>query len=310
MRRIAIISPFYNESKGLLPFLQSLDVVFTDSAHKVVFYMVDDGSTDDSAKIVREFAAGSLKNELHLLSMEFNTGHQSAIYEGLKNATQEKFDHYIILDSDGQDDISIIPSLLEKTNYDIVWVKRTSREDGFYFRFAYFFYQIIYRIISGRKIDFGNYSMISHKAARYLIINKYVHFPTALLTSPFSKSFIEAKRLARSYGKSKMATKDLVHHAFLSFVEDSEAVVNFFLKCTFFIGIIFILSIGNILYQKYIAHTAILGWTSITSIGLLNLVFLSFGLFAISLSILKMGKVTSVDIEVKEELFKKEDKSV
>ena len=310
MRRIAVISPFYNENRGLLLFLQSLDATFECLDTSVVFYLVDDGSTDNSADLIREYSATLAKHEICIVSLEFNAGHQMAIYEGIKKASENNFDNYLILDSDGQDDISIIPRLLEMTTNDVVWVQRSSRAEGVYFRIGYFIYQILYIIISARKIDFGNYSLISHKVARYLLLKRFVHYPTALLTSPFTKSLIKAKRLSRTYGKSKMSTSNLVHHAFLSFVEDSEVIVYFFLKCTFIIAIIFLLSIGNIFYQKYIAHTAILGWASVTSIGLFNLVFLSLGLFAISLSILKMGRGNEVRQEVKYEHLNKPSSAI
>jgi glycosyltransferase involved in cell wall biosynthesis len=301
MRRIAVISPFFNESKGLLMFLQSLEGVFSNINCLVSFYLVDDGSTDDSVQFVKEYALAHPNMELNLVSLEFNSGHQVAIYEGLKKASEEKFDNYVILDSDGQDDPFIIPKLLDEAAYDVVWVRRSSRSEGVYFQIGYVIYQLIYQIISGRKIDFGNYSLISHRTARYLVVNRYVHYPTALLKSPFNKSFVKAKRLARLYGKSKMSSVNLVHHAFLSFVEDAELVVNFFLKSTFIVFVFFLLSIGNVFYQKFISHTAILGWTSVTSIGLLNLVFISFGLFAISLSVIKTGRINVLECETKYE---------
>ena len=301
MKRIAVISPFFNESHGLLMFLDSLEAAFSKMDCMATFYLIDDGSTDDSVALVKEYAAVHSNMELHLISLEFNAGHQVAIYEGLKKATEENFDNYLILDSDGQDDPYLAPQLLDKSGYDVVWVQRSSRSEGIYFKAGYLFYQVIYQIITGRKIDFGNYSLISHRTARYLLVNRYVHYPTALIKSPFTKSFIKAKRLARIYGKSKMSTVNLVHHAFLSFVEDAEAVVNFFLKSMFVVFIFFLLSIGNVFYQKFITHTAILGWTSVTSIGLLNLVFISFGLFAICLSVLKIGRVNVLEYETKYE---------
>lgn len=162
MRRIAVISPFLNESKGLPVFLQSLESVFANVNCLVSFYLVDDGSTDDSVQLVKEYALAHAHIELHLISLEFNSGHQVAIYEGLKKATEGKYDNYIILDSDGQDDPTIIPALIEKATFDVVWVRRSSRSEGIYFQFGYLIYQLIYQLISGRKIDFGNYSIITH----------------------------------------------------------------------------------------------------------------------------------------------------
>ena len=78
----------------------------------------------------------------------------------------------------------------------------------------------------------------------------------------------------------------------------------------FVVFIFFLLSIGNVFYQKFITHTAILGWTSVTSIGLLNLVFISFGLFAICLSVLKIGRVNVLEYETKyEQLSERKTKS-
>jgi glycosyltransferase involved in cell wall biosynthesis len=301
MKRIALISPFLNESDGLYFFLQSLEKVFFDSDYTWTLYLIDDGSNDDSVQIIRDYSNTETKIELHLIQMEFNAGHQVAIYEGLKVAAERNFDYYIVLDSDGQDDVNIIPQLFAMSGKDIVFVQRTTRAEGIFFRIGYLLYQIIFRIISGKEINFGNYSLISHRVVRYLLATKFVHFPTALLKSPLTRSYIRAKRLKRRHGKSKMSTGKLIHHALLSLVEDAEMIVHFFLKCTFVVLVFFLLSIGNIIYQKFISHTAILGWTSVTSIGLLNLVFISFGLFTINLSILKTGRANLLDSKVKHE---------
>lgn len=54
MQRLAVVVPVYNEAAGILPTLEAL-AAQEDGDFDAVF--VDNGSTDDSARIIRDFAA-------------------------------------------------------------------------------------------------------------------------------------------------------------------------------------------------------------------------------------------------------------
>jgi hypothetical protein len=52
---------------------------------------------------------------------------------------------------------------------------------------------------------------------------------------------------------------------------------------------LFILAIGNVIWQKFFAHTAILGWTSMIAIGLFNLAVISIGFFVLGILLLNLS---------------------
>ena len=62
-----------------------------------------------------------------------------------------------------------------------------------------------------------------------------------------------------------------------------------FLKSFILIMILFLAAFGNVIYQKFFANTAILGWTSVVAIGLLNMAILSIGFFVLGILLLNVS---------------------
>jgi hypothetical protein len=86
-----------------------------------------------------------------------------------------------------------------------------------------------------------------------------------------------------------MGFKKLFFHGFRSFVEYGEDMLMLFFKGFIIILIALLLSVGNVFYQKFIAHTAILGWTSVIIIGLINLAIICIGFFVIGLLLIHLN---------------------
>lgn len=94
-----IIIPAYNESSGLAPVLESLLAL----NYRII--MVDDGSTDDTAKIAATFPVLLIRHEINL-------GQGAALETGMEAARQLNADFVIHFDADGQHDPSDIGQLL------------------------------------------------------------------------------------------------------------------------------------------------------------------------------------------------------
>jgi hypothetical protein len=86
-----------------------------------------------------------------------------------------------------------------------------------------------------------------------------------------------------------MNTGGLIYHAFKSLVEFSEDLLMLFLKLFVVIMILFFLALGNVIWQKFFAHTAIMGWTSMVAIGLFNLAIISIGFFVLGILLLNLS---------------------
>ena len=87
---ISIIIPLFNKEKELISTLES---VFSQSVDDYEIVMVDDGSTDDSVKTVREFTDDK---RLRIVSQK-NSGVGAARNEGIRNA---RYDLIAFIDAD------------------------------------------------------------------------------------------------------------------------------------------------------------------------------------------------------------------
>lgn len=290
MQRIALVAPCYNEGQTVIRFLEAVEKSL--EALKDVYFdiiVVDDASGDGTQDLLRDFRFSASHLHFRPIRLKFNLGHQMAIHQGLAFACSLNVDHVVVMDSDGEDDPSALPELLSVKGYDIVNVIRGRRSETLGFRIGYGIYKALFRFVTGKELNFGNYCMISKKVAEIAVHNSYVHFAAFLLKQKLPKFSIKVDRAPRIDGKSKMNTGGLVYHAFKSLVEFSEDLLMLFLKLFVLIMILFIVAIANVIWQKFFVHTAILGWTSMIAIGLFNLAIISIGFFVLGILLLNLS---------------------
>jgi polyisoprenyl-phosphate glycosyltransferase len=285
---IAIVSPCFNEQNTVLSFLERLEGVLAGTEERFQVIMVDDCSQDNSLKQLSQFRFRSAKIKMTVLELKFNLGQQGAIHQGLLYAARQEPDHVIVMDCDGEDDPKAIPALLEKRNFQIVQVRRGRRSEKFLFRVLYFWYRIIFRFVTGKRIDFGNYSMISTDMVERIRHTSFVHFPAYLLKQKASIASIRWDRGKRIDGQSKMGYKGLFLHAFKSMIEFAEDLLLLFFRSFIINIVLFVVLMGNILYQKFVAHTAILGWFSTLAVSLIILAVISIGFFITGVLLLNL----------------------
>ena len=96
-------------------------------------------------------------DSIEVTNLTVNVGHQRAISVGLSSIVSDQYTSVIVMDCDGEDKVSDIKNLIEmsqKTN-EIVVARRKSRSETTLFKVFYFFYKLIFRILTGRKINFS-----------------------------------------------------------------------------------------------------------------------------------------------------------
>jgi glycosyltransferase involved in cell wall biosynthesis len=225
-----------------------------------------------------------------LLNLQVNVGHQRAIRQGLWYAETTAAQRIIVMDADGEDDPQIIPEMLKMTDYEVVHVIRGKRREKIGFQLAYLIYRLFYLLVTGKRMNFGNFCMLDRKSLSLILGHAYVHFAAFLQNQPLSKGFIVSDRKKRLEGKSKMNFEKLVYHAFMSLVENAQSLLLLFFK--FFVVLMaFLLLLGGfILYHKLFNRKAILGWASTLSVGIMNLALVSFGVFVLGLLLVNLLK--------------------
>jgi len=107
-RRISLVIPARNESRGLAGLLPAVQTMLPDSQ----IVVVDDGSTDDTAAICAKHGFACVRHP-------YSKGNGAAIKSGARAAKGEII---VFMDADGQHDPADIPRLLAKLEegYDMV----------------------------------------------------------------------------------------------------------------------------------------------------------------------------------------------
>ena len=284
---IIILAPCYNEELNIVDFLHSIEEVCHNINTEFEVVIVNDGSVDKTAELLNQFSFQHENINLTTLKLDFNAGHQQAIFQGLLYAKTTNANQFIILDSDGQDDVQLIPKMIELKDAEIVHITRKKRKESLLFQLGYFIYKIIFKIVTGKSIHFGNYCLIKRNILHRVVQSGFVHFPSLLSKFTSNRAYIGADRQKRKQGKSKMGISGLLNHAIKSFIQYSEELLTVCLWLFIFLAIVLIFFAGYILYQKLFTDNAILGWASTIILGLFNGCLIVLSAFVIGTQLLK-----------------------
>ena len=123
---VSVFLPVYNEEPNLLPLHAKLNDALKTLGRSAEIVYVDDGSTDDSLRILREIS--QLDPRVRVIALRRNYGQTAAMAAGIDAATGEVL---IPMDADLQNDPADIIRLLEKLDegYDVVSGWRKNRKD-------------------------------------------------------------------------------------------------------------------------------------------------------------------------------------
>jgi len=122
---LSVVAAVYNEQACLREFVARLDHAMTTVASPVEFVLVDDGSTDETFRIIEDLAANDVR--VRGIRLARNEGHQSALMCGMACA---RGDVLITIDADLQHPPERIPEMVEawRQGFDVVHMHR--RADG------------------------------------------------------------------------------------------------------------------------------------------------------------------------------------
>lgn len=128
-RRIdcSLVIPVYNEEESLRPLLSEILQVMAALHRTYEIIFVDDGSSDETPKILGEFKR-QLPEAVCVVTLPRRSGQTAALREGLAAARGETV---VTMDADLQNDPADIPSMISKLNegFDCVCGWRKARQD-------------------------------------------------------------------------------------------------------------------------------------------------------------------------------------
>lgn len=161
---ISIVAPMWNEEQTVDVFLREVLLVVDQlSEYDFEILLVDDGSQDDTVAKISAWV--DRRNEIRLVELSRNFGHQAAITAGVFEACGEAV---IVMDSDLQDPPSLIPDLVQAwtSGADVVYAVRRERQGESLFKrgTARLYYRLL-RGLSDTDIpaDTGDFRLMSRR---------------------------------------------------------------------------------------------------------------------------------------------------
>lgn len=121
---ISVVYSFYNEEKVLPELIERTIKSLESTSHQYEIIFVNDSSTDDSYKLLKEKAEDN--KAIKIINMSGNYGQTQCVIAGLNYA---QGDAAIYLDADLQDPPELFPKLIEQwqKGSEVVLTKRTRR---------------------------------------------------------------------------------------------------------------------------------------------------------------------------------------
>ena len=266
MKKISIIVPCYNEQESLPVFHSEITRVFSQLKYEYELIFINDGSKDDTLKVIRSLA----KDDKHItyISLSRNFGKEAAMYAGFCNA---KGDYVAVMDADMQDPPSLLPQMteiLESGEYDSVATRRETRDGEPKIRswFARAFYKLINKISDADIVDGArDFRLMKREMVDAIVaMSEYNRFSKGIFGwIGFKTYWLPYKNVERVAGETKWSFWKLFKYSIdgiVSFSQVPLSIASWF--GVIMTGLSFILLMFIVL-RKLIFGDPVAGWASL-----------------------------------------------
>lgn len=258
----SVVVPVFNEEKNLAELFRRLNSAMTGLNKTFEIIFVDDGSLDRSMNILESLARKD--SRVKIISLSRNFGQQSAVTAGLEYSTGEII---ITLDADLQDPPELLEQFLSKLaqGYDVVYGVSKIRHDPPLRKFLFDNYYRLMDKLSSYPIpkNVGIFAIM-----RRPVVENLLSFTERNRWLPALRSWVGFRQIGIPYEKPQRYAGKPPQTFPKLFKMGLDALFSFSylpLRLATFLGLIVTMIaffIGlDVLYQKYVAHTAIIGWS-------------------------------------------------
>lgn len=260
---ISIVIPAFNESENIKPLVERISEVFKNLYYNYELIFVNDGSSDDTQKVL--MTLNQVNPKINYIELSRNFGHQNALKAGLDMANG---DCVISMDCDLQHPPELIPQFLEKweDGCEIVYSVRRDSDSltGFKRNTSKIFYSVI-NTMSDINLEAGtaDFRLLDKK-----VISVFSNFSES---EPFIRGLIKwlgFKQYAIEYtpgdrysGKSHYTFKKMMGLALQGITSFSIKPLHTAVYLGFLFSVLSLLYIPYVVYSFY-SGTEIHGWAS------------------------------------------------
>lgn len=268
MDKISIIIPVYYNEASLQNTYDEVRKIMEENSGKFDYELifVDDGSLDNSYKVMQSIA--SRDNKIKLVKLSKNFGSYVAILAGLNYATGDAATY---LAADLQDPPELIPQMYDKwvegNKAVMIFGVRSSREDPLISRlYSYFFYKLFRTFVLPEYPKHGFDCFFINRKQIDLIVNmdeKNSHLTAQMVWLGYKQEYIYYHRQKREYGKSRWTFFKKFKLAFDTFFGFSGRPLRIASLLGMFVSFIGFLLAIYVLLKKYVSDTPFFGIPSI-----------------------------------------------
>lgn len=245
--KLSLIVPCYNEEGNVKKFFDEVNKAFLGKVRDYEFVFVDDGSSDNTYRNLKEIYNQNKSHNIQVLSFSRNFGKESAIYAGLNSA---KGDMVCLIDADLQQRPEVVLEMLDVMNsneeLDCVTAYQEKRKEGKAISaIKSCFYKLINKMA---EVDFVNGASDFRLMKRSMVdailqMTEYHRFSKGIFSwVGFNTEYIPYEVAERESGESKWGFRKLFKYA----LEGVISFSTFPLKISTFIGFFF--SVISIIY--------------------------------------------------------------
>lgn len=270
MEKITLIIPCYNEQEVLGILYEELKKVTSQmNQHSFELLFVDDGSKDDTLKILKEMAEQDERVVYYSFSRNF--GKEAAMYAGFCHASG---DYVAVMDADMQDPPSLLPemmSYLESGEYDSVATRRVSRQGEPKIRsfFARRFYKLINKISDADIVDGArDFRLMKREIVDAIVeIGEQNRFSKGIFGwIGFKTKWLPFENVERAAGETKWNFWKLFKYSLDGIFNFSQAPLQIASLIGLFFTFISFIAIIFIMVRKFIWGDPVEGWPSLACI--------------------------------------------
>jgi dolichol-phosphate mannosyltransferase len=269
MKEISVIVPVFNEEGNLANLYKRINDVLMKINKKSSVIFIDDGSNDNSTKIILELHKQN--NNIEYILFTRNFGHQSAVFAGLIKSNSKCV---VIIDADLQDPPELISEMYSEwliNETPIIYAQRIKRKGESIFKkiTAKFYYRFFSSIIDFNiPLDTGDFRLIDKKVVNEVLKMKdsNLFLRGQISWTGYRSKKIEYVRQKRKSGKTGYSLKKMIRFGLDGIISFSNYPLKLISLIGFYLTVISLLLILYALSSKFYYGNVIDGWTSLTII--------------------------------------------
>jgi dolichol-phosphate mannosyltransferase len=280
---VSIIVPVFNEEAAIASFLDRV-ILAASFAKDFEVIIINDGSTDLSERIIRDYAQRF--PEISLINLSKNSGHMAALTAGFEHS---RGDWILSIDGDGQDPpelLSEMISLCKVNNAEICFMVRRNRDnDSLRHRlFSPLYYQLLRRATQGSApLQAADFRLMSRAVVDSLngLPERNRIYRVLSASLGFKTIEMEYERSSREAGKSKYHFFKLASLGLRSLLATTGAPLRWLSQISLFIAVIS-LAFSGFVFIRGLLGTNVPGWASVALLISVMMFFQSLSLAIIS----------------------------